>query len=283
MLNRRVLLEAAPLRARLEPRLLARIEALRKRGVSPRLDVILVGEDPASQVYVAKKIEAGRKLGITGEIHSFPSRASVQEVHARVDQLNRSRDIHGILIQRPLPAQFAGAEVDTWVAPEKDVDCFHPVNVGLLQVGSPLFLPCTPSGILALLDHYKISIAGRVACVIGRSAIVGKPLATLLLQRDATVIHCHSKTKNLASLTRQADLLFVAVGKKGFLKKSMVKKNAVVIDVGIHRSSRGILSGDVHPEVAKVAGALTPVPGGVGPMTIYSLLDNTIKAAEISV
>lgn len=274
-------LEAGPVSARLEPQLAQRIAGLRKKGIQPRLDIVLVGDDAASQVYVAKKIEAGRRLGIDGQIHAFPERTSAEEVQARVEKLNQAAEVHGILIQRPLPAHFAEAAIDTWIAPEKDVDCFHPVNVGLLQVGTPLFLPCTPAGILKLLDHYRISVAGRIACVLGRSAIVGKPLAHLLVQRDATLIHCHSKTRSLPKLTRQADLIFVAVGRRHFLRKAWVKKGAIVIDVGIHRLARGGLTGDVHPEVASTARAITPVPGGVGPMTILSLLSNTVEAASL--
>lgn len=275
-------LEAAPVKALLEKNLASRIAALKGLGITPRLDVILVGDDPASSVYVSKKIEAGKAIGVTGELHRFPASATVTEVESRVESLNADRAVHGILIQRPLPSQFNDADIDMWVLPEKDVDCFHPVNVGLLQVGTPFFAPCTPAGIVSLLDFYKINVAGKLACVLGRSLIVGKPIAALLLQRDATVLHCHSKTKQLAKLTKLADLVVVAVGKKGFLKANMVKKGAVVIDVGIHRDAKGKLSGDAAADVAKVAGALTPVPGGVGPMTITTLLSNAVKAAEIA-
>lgn len=252
-----------------------------RTGRAPHLCVIIVGEDPASLIYVSKKAATAQKVGFTSETLRFDVRVSPDEVKAKVEKLNRNPGVDGILIQRPLPKQFSEKDVTLWVAPEKDVDCLHPENIGLLVTGNPRFLPCTPGGILHLLAHYGIPLEGRTACVIGRSSIVGKPLAALLLAKNASLIQVHSKTPDPASLCRMCDLVFVAAGSRGLVKRSWIKPGAVVIDVGIHRDPEGRIVGDVDTEsVADTPSALSPVPGGVGPMTIQVLLENTFTAAN---
>ena len=247
----------------------------------PLLAVVLVGNDPASTIYTQKKGELAVTLGMEHTTLHFPETVSPEEVRAQVDLLNQDPRVSGILIQRPLPKNFKEKEVLYWITPEKDVDAFHPVNAGRLFLGLPAFQPCTPAGIMALLDHYKINPAGKIAAVVGRSSIVGKPMASLLIKADATVIHCHSKTPLLKNLTQQADLLIVAAGKRGLIDASHVREGAVVIDVGMHRTPEGRLVGDVlYDEVAPKVLGITPVPGGVGPMTIAILMQNTISAAE---
>ncbi|NDG83439.1 MAG: bifunctional 5,10-methylenetetrahydrofolate dehydrogenase/5,10-methenyltetrahydrofolate cyclohydrolase [Proteobacteria bacterium] len=256
--------------------------ALRARtGRTPHLCVILVGEDPASLIYVGKKAATAQKVGFTSETLRFDVTVPPAAVKAKVEELNRNPAVDGILIQRPLPKQFSEQEVVLWVSPEKDVDCLHPENIGLLVTGNPRFLPCTPGGILHLLAHYGIPLEGKTACVIGRSAIVGKPLAALLLAQNASIIQVHSKTPDPAALCRVCDLVFVAAGSRGLVKRNWIKPGAVVIDVGIHRDSAGRIVGDVDTDsVADAPSALSPVPGGVGPMTIQVLLENTFTAAN---
>lgn len=249
---------------------------------APKLAVVLVGEDPASVIYTRKKGEAAVANGMQHETIRLPATSTPAEVKSVVDGLNQDPKIDGILIQRPLPRGFIEEEVLYWVSPDKDVDAFHPENAGRLFLGLPCFQPCTPAGIMALLQYYEISVAGKLACVIGRSSIVGKPMESLLLQADATVIHCHSKTPHLRDMSRQADILVAAAGKIGLFDRSYVREGAVVIDVGIHRNAEGKVVGDVlFDDVAPIASAITPVPGGVGPMTIAILLQNTIRAAEL--
>jgi methylenetetrahydrofolate dehydrogenase (NADP+)/methenyltetrahydrofolate cyclohydrolase len=251
-------------------------------GRPPHLSVILIGSDPASQVYVGKKAQQAEKAGFTSETITFPENISVAEAFHCVQELNQSDRVDGILIQRPLPKSFSEQEVVLWVSPEKDVDCLHPENIGLLVSGNPRFAPCTPAGIMNLLDFYQISISGKTACVIGRSSIVGKPLAALLLNRNATLIQVHRSTPNPQALCLQADLVFAAAGSRHLVDESWLKAGAVVIDVGIHRDADGKLWGDVDAfSAGKRASALTPVPGGVGPMTIQTLLENTALAAEL--
>jgi methylenetetrahydrofolate dehydrogenase (NADP+)/methenyltetrahydrofolate cyclohydrolase len=253
-----------------------------KLGRTPHLSVILVGSDPASQVYVFKKGEAADKVGFTHETILFEENATPAEVLAKVKSLNLDGKIDGILMQRPLPRQFKEEEVVYWVDPKKDVDCLHPENVGLLVGGKPRFAPCTPGGIMEMLEFYKIPVAGKIACVIGRSSIVGKPLAALLLSKNATVIQIHRGTVDPQSLCRQADLVFAAAGSKKLVTGDWIKQGAVVIDVGIHRGDDGKLVGDVDAaSVALKASALSPVPGGVGPLTIQILLENTWLAASL--
>jgi methylenetetrahydrofolate dehydrogenase (NADP+) / methenyltetrahydrofolate cyclohydrolase len=247
----------------------------------PRLAVVLIGNNPASVIYTKKKGEGAVSVGIEHETLNFPETATPAEVQNAVQRLNEDPTIDGILIQRPLPPGFSEDEVLYWVSPEKDVDAFHPQTVGKLVLGLPGLQPCTPAGVMELLKFYKINLAGRLACVIGRSAIVGKPMAMMLLQANATVIQCHSKTPNLRSLTSQAEILVVAAGKPTLVDSSFIREGAAVVDVGIHRTTDGKIIGDVvFNDVAKKAGALTPVPGGVGPMTISVLLTNTLYAAE---
>jgi methylenetetrahydrofolate dehydrogenase (NADP+)/methenyltetrahydrofolate cyclohydrolase len=262
--------------------LLKQVTALKSTlGRVPHLSVVLVGEDAASQIYVEKKGAAAESVGFTHESIFFPKDVSAEEVKNKVFELNQNRNVDGILIQRPLPSQFDEKQVVLWVSPEKDVDCLHPENIGLLVNGNPRFQPCTPAGILILLDYYGLSPQGSTSCVIGRSSIVGKPLASLLLSINASVIQVHRKTKNPAALCKLADFVFVAAGSRGLVNRDWIKSGAVVVDVGIHRDSEGKLLGDVDVEsLGDSASALTPVPGGVGPMTIQVLLENTFLAAH---
>jgi len=259
----------------------ARVQALKAAGVTPGLAVVLVGENPASRVYVRNKGRACADVGLHSEQHDMPGTSTEAEVLERVRRLNADPRIHGILVQLPLPAHISGERVLHAIAPEKDVDGFHPFNVGLLATGHPLFAPCTPAGVMVMLDREGIDPQGRHAVVVGRSNIVGKPMALLLLQRNATVTICHSKTRDLGEVTRQADILVVAIGRARAVDGDMVKPGAVVIDVGINRLPDGKLAGDVDfQSVLGRASHLTPVPGGVGPMTIAMLLVNTVTAAE---
>lgn len=275
-------LRAKPLKEKMTLDLKSRAEVVTSRlKRKPKLSVVIVGENPASLVYVANKEKVALELGIESDTIRFQTSVNPIEVKTQIEALNQNPGVDGVLIQRPLPPQFDEAQVLTWVDPKKDVDAFHPETVGKVALGLPGFKPCTPWGILKLLDHYGLSVAGKTVCVIGRSAIVGKPLALLLTQRDATVIHAHSKTKQLKELTSLCDYLFVAVGKPKLIDASFIRSDAVVIDVGISKLPTGEVSGDVDfDSVAKKAHALTPVPGGIGPMTIMILMENTIISAE---
>lgn len=261
-----------------------RVDRLRsERGITPGLAVILVGDDPASRVYVRNKGRACAEAGFHSEQHDMPGSASEAEVLERVCQLNADPRIHGILVQLPLPGHLSGERVLRAIAPDKDVDGFHPFNVGMLAIGNPCLTPCTPAGAMLLLEREAIAIEGSHAVIVGRSNIVGKPMAMLLLQRNATVSICHSRTPDLAAITRQADILVIAIGRPKMITGDMVKQGAVVIDVGITRLPDGKLSGDADFEsVRRSASRITPVPGGVGPMTIAMLLQNTLHAAERS-
>ena len=259
----------------------SRAEQLIQRGIKPGLAVIIVGEDPASSIYVKNKVKACSEAGIYSEVHRFQSDASQAEVLQCIHSLNENINIHGILVQLPLPMHFENNRVISAIAVEKDVDGFHLYNVGALVTGNSLFSPCTPAGIMEMLHRNRIPIEGRHAVVIGRSNIVGKPMAFMLLEQGATVTICNSKTRNLPDFTRSADILVVAIGKPRMINAAMVKPGATVIDVGINRLQDGKLCGDVDFEsVKEVAGYITPVPNGVGPMTITMLLGNTILAAE---
>ncbi|MBE6093370.1 MAG: bifunctional methylenetetrahydrofolate dehydrogenase/methenyltetrahydrofolate cyclohydrolase FolD [Selenomonas ruminantium] len=254
-----------------------------KYGRAPGLAVIRVGNDPASEVYVRNKDKACAALGIYSEVIAMPEETSKDELIARIDALNADEKIDGILVQLPLPAQIAKfeAEILNRIDPSKDVDGFHPVNVGKMVTGEPALLPCTPAGCIRMLEMAGIEIAGKRAVVIGRSNIVGKPMFHLLMAKNATVTVCHSRTENLAEITRQADILVAAIGKPNFVKKDMVKTGATVIDVGINRIAPKKLVGDVDFEtVSEVAGAITPVPGGVGLLTVAMLMQNVVQAAE---
>jgi methylenetetrahydrofolate dehydrogenase (NADP+)/methenyltetrahydrofolate cyclohydrolase len=258
-----------------------RTDALKARGVTPGLAVIIVGEDPASKVYVANKVKACAELGLHSEHISLPADTTEQALLDRIAQLNADPSIHGILVQLPVPKHIDGDKVLNAISPEKDVDGFHPVNVGALATGNMRFAPCTPYGSMKLLEKSGVSIEGKHAVVVGRSNIVGKPMALLLLQANATVTICTSKTVDLAKHTRDADILVVATGKPKMITGDMIKPGAAVIDVGINRLPDGKLCGDVDFDSAKeVAGWITPVPGGVGPMTITMLVANTVQSAE---
>ena len=270
---------AAKFRADLAPRVAAFTAA---RGRQPALSIVLAGDDPASQVYVRNKERAGLETGLSVTVHRLPADTSAGAVLALIGRLNADANCDGILVQAPLPAGITRGEAQTVfdaIDPAKDVDGFHPHNVGLLVQGRTTLAPCTPSGVIALLDLEQIPIAGQNAVIIGRSEIVGKPMAMLLLARDATVTICHSKTRDLAATAARADILVAAIGRAGFVTAEFVKPGATVIDVGINRVGKRLV-GDVHSSVEEVAGALTPVPGGVGPLTIAMLLRNTLLAAE---
>lgn len=257
------------------------VKTMKDSGVCPGLAVIIVGEDPASKVYVRNKGRACAEVGIYSEIIEMPAETAEAELLAKIEELNAREEIHGILVQLPLPKHINEKAVIASILPEKDVDAFSEGNVGKIMIGNHSFLPCTPAGVMELLHRSGIEIAGKRAVVIGRSNIVGKPQAMLLLHEDATVTVCHSKTQNLAEITKTADILVVAIGKADFVTGDMVKAGAAVIDVGMNRKADGKLTGDVDFEsVFPVAGAITPVPGGVGPMTITMLLKNTVTAAK---
>ena len=260
------------------------VDSLAARGVRPGLAAILVGDDPASRVYVRNKARACEETGVHSEVHEFPESVSESVLLDRVAQLNADSRIHGILVQLPLPRHIEAARVLAAVSPAKDVDGFHAVNLGALLQGRPGFVPGTPAGVMRLLEHAGTPLAGRHAVIVGRSTIVGKPLALLLLQKDATVTICHSRTRDLASVTRQADILIAAVGRAKLVTADMVKPGACVIDVGVNRLPDGRLAGDVDfAAVREVAGSISPVPGGVGPMTVAMLIVNTVRAAELSI
>ena len=259
----------------------AEVEALAKQGVPVGLAVIIVGDDPASRTYVNNKKKACAAAGIRSEEYALPADTTQEELLALVETLNKKPDVNGILCQLPLPAHLDEKAVIAAIAPEKDVDAFHAVNVGHIMIGDYAFLPCTPAGIMEMLRYYDIDIAGKNCVVIGRSNIVGKPMAMLLLQQNGTVTICHSKTRDLAAHTRNADILVAAVGIPHFVTADMVKDGAVVIDVGMDRDENGKLCGDVDfGGVEPKASYITPVPGGVGPMTIATLLKNTVTAAK---
>ncbi len=257
------------------------VTALREKGVTVGLAVIIVGNDPASRTYVNNKKKACEATGIISEEYALPEETTMEELLALIKQLNEKESINGILCQLPLPKHLDEKIVIENISPEKDVDAFHAVNTGHIMLGDYSFLPCTPAGIMEMLKYYNIEIEGKECVVIGRSNIVGKPMAMLLLQKNGTVTVCHSRTKNLKEVTRRADILVAAVGKPYFVTADMVKDGAVVIDVGMDRNSEGKLCGDVDfNEVEKKASYITPVPGGVGPMTIATLMKNTVTAAK---
>lgn len=263
-------------------RVAAETEELKKKGITPGLAVILVGDDPASQVYVRNKERACEEVGFYSEKYTLPENTTQEELNALVDKLNARKEISGILCQLPLPKHLDDKAVINRIDPKKDVDAFHPENVGAIMIGDYHFLPCTPAGVMELIHSTGVEITGKKAVVIGRSNIVGKPMAMFLLHENATVEITHSKTKNLADITRTADILVAAIGKAGFVTADMVKEGAVVIDVGMNRNAEGKLCGDVDfDEVSKKCSYITPVPGGVGPMTISMLMQNTLTAAKI--
>jgi len=283
----------------------AEIEILSREGITPCLAAIRVGDDPASAVYVRNKIRASEEVGIRSEHHALPATTTTQELLALIKSLNSRDDVDGILAQLPMPSGIDESLIIEAIDPAKDVDGFHPINIGRLAMGRPALVPCTPAGIIELLNYYEIELKGVNACVVGRSQIVGRPMAQLLLQRDATVTICHSRTKNLPAVTSAAELLIVAIGRAGMIRRDYIKPGATVIDVGMNRvtdpaevvtlfgegaqkrldvlAKRGsTLVGDVNPaEAGEVAGRLTPVPGGVGLLTVAMLMKNTLKAAKL--
>ncbi len=303
MIEKHKLLSGTKVAAAIRSEVADRVSALADQGVTPRLDVVLVGDDPASQVYVRSKAKTSAELGMRSETHLLPASTSQTEIEALIDGLNADHEIDGILVQLPLPSPISSAAILDRIDPAKDVDGFHPVNVGRLQQGRPQLVPCTPAGIMELLDREGIEVKGRRAVVVGRSDIVGKPMAMLLLHAHATVTLCHSRTVDLASVTREAEILIAAVGQRALIGADHVSEGAVVVDVGMHRvtdrdvveqlypgnerklaafeKNGAVLCGDVDTtRVAPIAGRITPVPGGVGPLTIAMLMSNTARAAE---
>ena len=249
-------------------------------GIKPALAVVVVGNDPASAVYVRNKHKACLAVGIESYEYALPESTTEQQLLDLIAELNQKKEVHGILVQLPLPRHISEEKVLQAIDPKKDVDAFHPMNVGHLVAGKYDFLPCTPAGVMELLRYYNFETEGKHCVIIGRSNIVGKPMAHLMLEANATVTVCHSRTKDLKAITKQADILIVAIGKPAFVSADMIKPGAVVIDVGINRLADGTLAGDVARDAETVASAITPVPGGVGPMTIAVLMKNTLTAAK---
>jgi methylenetetrahydrofolate dehydrogenase (NADP+)/methenyltetrahydrofolate cyclohydrolase len=279
-----ILIDGKSLAAALRASQKKAIESLAARGTRPGLAAVLTGDDPASRIYVRNKARACEETGARSEIHEFPEGVSENALLECVARLNADRAVHGILVQLPLPRHLDANRILAAVSPAKDVDGFHAVNLGALLQGRPGFVPGTPAGVMRLLEHAGVALAGRRAVIVGRSTIVGKPLAMLLLQKDATVTICHSKTADLAAVTRQADILVAAVGRAKLITADMVKPGSCVIDVGVNRMADGKLSGDVDfAAVKEIAGSITPVPGGVGPMTVAMMIVNVVRAAELSI
>ncbi|MGJ7506761.1 bifunctional methylenetetrahydrofolate dehydrogenase/methenyltetrahydrofolate cyclohydrolase FolD [Variovorax sp. GT1P44] len=275
------LIDGNALSRKIRAEVAGRIEALKARGIQPTLAIVLVGDDPASQVYVKHKVNDSSETGLTANLERYPASMTEADLLARIRALNEDPKVHGILVQLPLPPHMDSHRVIEAISPAKDVDGFHVASAGALMVGQPGFWPCTPHGCMKMLESIGYDLRGKRAVVIGRSNIVGKPMAMMLLGKNATVTICHSATKDLAALTRQADVVVAAVGKRNILTADMVKPGAVVIDVGMNRKEDGKLAGDVDFDgVKEVASWITPVPGGVGPMTRAMLLVNTLEAAE---
>ena len=276
------ILDGKALSAKIKEDLAKETAEMRKNGINPGLAVIIVGDDPASRIYVNNKKKACEACGIYSEEHALGAETTEEELLELISSLNKRKDINGILVQLPLPKGIDSEKVLLSILPEKDVDAFHPVNVGKIMIGNFDFLPCTPAGVMELIHLTGIDVSGKECVVVGRSNIVGKPQAMLLLHENGTVTICHSRTKDLKDVCRRADILVAAVGKPKFITADMVKEGAVVIDVGMDRDENGKLCGDVdYDAVSEVASAITPVPGGVGPMTIAMLMKNTVKAAQI--
>jgi methylenetetrahydrofolate dehydrogenase (NADP+)/methenyltetrahydrofolate cyclohydrolase len=297
------ILDGNKIAAEIRSEVAAEVKALSAAGMRPGLAVVLVGNNPASEIYVRGKVKSSGEVGIYSEQHTPSARATTQELLELIADLNRRDEIDGILVQLPLPPQVDSKKVLLAVDPAKDVDGFHPMNVGFLSTQRPGLVPCTPAGVMEMLERSKVKVAGQEAIVVGRSDIVGKPMTMLLLNANATVTVCHSKTRDLPGVCRRADILVAAIGRAGMITKDFVRPGATVIDVGMNRvtdeddfarlfagnakreetfrSKGSVLVGDVHPEVAEVAGAITPVPGGVGPLTIAMLMSNTVKAAKM--
>jgi methylenetetrahydrofolate dehydrogenase (NADP+)/methenyltetrahydrofolate cyclohydrolase len=297
------ILDGNAIAAQIKTEVAAEVEQLAAQGIRPGLAAVLVGNVAASEIYVRNKVRTSQQLGIYSDLITPPDTVTTEEMLELVAQLNAREDIDGILIQLPLPKQVNAKRLLEAVSPDKDVDGFHPVNVGRLQTGQPALAPCTPAGMIQMLKRSKLPIAGQNAVVIGRSDIVGKPISILLLQENATVTICHSKTRDLGSFTRNADILVAAIGRPGYVTADLVKPGSTILDVGINRITTreefdkyfagdakreemfvlkgSTIVGDVHPEAFKLAGAYTPVPGGVGPLTIAMLMANTVRAAKL--
>src|SRR3954471_9137945 len=297
------ILDGNKIAAEIRSEVAADVKALSAAGMRPGLSVVLVGHNPASEIYVRGKVKSSGEVGLYSEQHTPSDRATTQELLDLITDLNRRDEIDGILVQLPLPPQVDSKKVLLAVDPAKDVDGFHPMNVGFLSTQRPGLVPCTPAGVMEMLERSKVKVAGQEAVVVGRSDIVGKPMTMLLLNANATVTVCHSKTRDLPGVCRRADILVAAIGRAGMITNEFVRPGATVIDVGMNRvtdeddfarlfagnakreetfrSKGSVLVGDVHPEVAEVAGAITPVPGGVGPLTIAMLMSNTVKAAKM--
>lgn len=274
-------MDGKALSAKVRQRIRTETETLKQQGITPGLAVIIVGNDPASEIYVRNKEKACAECGMYSEKYALPADTTQDELLQLIERLNADTRISGILCQLPMPDHISEQAVLYAIDPRKDVDAFHPVNVGKIMVGDFDFVPCTPAGVMELLDEYQIDPKGKHCVVVGRSNIVGKPMAMLLLHRHGTVTICHSRTQALADVCRSADILVAAVGKAGFITPDMVKEGAVVIDVGINRNAEGKVCGDVDVAVLEKAAYMTPVPGGAGPMTITMLMQNTLKAAKL--
>ncbi|MGI6085289.1 MAG: bifunctional methylenetetrahydrofolate dehydrogenase/methenyltetrahydrofolate cyclohydrolase FolD [Acetivibrionales bacterium] len=276
------LLDGKDLAARMKKDMLTEVEQLAKTGVVPGLAVIIVGNDPASRIYVNSKKKDCEEVGIKSFEYSLPEETGEEELLGLIDALNQDPSVDGILVQLPLPKHLDEAKVIRRISPEKDVDAFHPFNVGELMIGRPVFAPCTPAGVMELIKDAGLDVAGKNCVVVGRSNIVGKPMAMLMLHSNATVTICHSKTKDLMSVCKEADILIAAIGKANYITADYVKEGAIVIDVGMNRNAEGKVTGDVDfTAVSEKASAITPVPGGVGPMTRAMLLKNTIRACKM--
>jgi len=276
-----IILDGKETAKKVRENLKSKVEELKQKNIYPKLAVIMVGDDGASKIYVRNKSKACEELGIEYEEFLLGDNTTQEQLLKLINELNERKDVHGILLQSPIPKHLDINEAFRTISPEKDVDGFNPVNVGKLVLGQETFVSCTPFGVIKLLEEYNIPIEGKNAVVIGRSNIVGKPMLQCLLNKHATVTICHSKTENLKEVTKKADILVAAIGKANFVTKDMVKKGAVVIDVGINRNEQGKVCGDVDfEEVQELASYITPVPGGVGPMTIAMLMTNIIKAAK---
>ncbi len=277
------ILDGKLLAQKVKNQLKAEVEEMKQQGINPGLAVILVGENPASQIYVRLKRQDCEQLGIHSEQYTLPEETTEQQLLDLIDKLNNDSNIHGILVQLPVPKHINETNIINAISPSKDVDAFHPENVGKIMTGDYQFLPCTPAGVMDLIDETGIDLTGKNCVVVGRSNIVGKPQAMLLLHRNATVTICHSKTVNLNEICSRADVLVVAVGRANLIGKDAVKEGAIVIDVGMNKLSDGTLCGDVnYAEVEPIASYITPVPGGVGPMTRATLMRNTVNAAKFS-
>ncbi len=276
-----VIMDGKALSIKLKNALKNEVDELKNSGVNPCLAVIIVGNNPASKIYVNNKKKSCEELGIKSLEYALPEETTEEELLGIIDELNKNEEVDGILCQLPLPSHICEKNVINAISPEKDVDAFHPENVGHIMIGDYTFLPCTPAGVMEILKEYEIDVAGKNCVVVGRSNIVGKPMTMLLLKENATVTVCHSRTQDLTSFTKQADVLVSAVGKPNLITADMVKENAVVIDVAINRLDSGKLCGDVDFEnVKEKASFITPVPGGVGPMTIATLMKNTVTSAK---